>query len=129
MKEVKVELPLSLVESEKERILHEMEQRDMYSADSFDSALERAGKTKEEFLTEATPQAESRVILMLCLRKIAELEELVADEEQVANQMMHILTQYPEEQLKQIDQSRLRKAVEDEILDKMALDFLGTLAK
>ena len=129
MAEISVELPNVLVDSEKERIIQEMEQRASYSGDSFEAALERAGKTREEFLTESTPQAESRVLLMLCLRKIADAEELQPDAGQVSTQMMNILSQYPKEQIEQIDQDRLRLMVEGEMLDKMALDLLATFAE
>lgn len=129
MAEISVELPKVLVDSEKDRLIQEMEQRAAYSGDSFEAALERAGKTREDFLNESTLQAESRVLLMLCLRKIADAEELRPDSGQVSTQMMSILSQYPKEQIEQIDQDRLRLMVEGEMLDKMALDLLATFAE
>jgi len=127
MKEISVEIPTSLIDSEKERIIQEMEQRAVYSGDTFDAALERAGKTREEFLSEATPQAKSRVLLMLTLRKIAEEEALKPDSGQVATQMMNILSQYPQDQIKDIDQDRLRLMIEGEMTDKLTLDFLASI--
>ena len=127
MKEVSLELPEILVEFELERLISEMEQRSMYSGEPLAKALERSGKTMDDLKKDSTPQAESRVILMLILRKIAELEEIYAAEEEVTNQINSILARYSKEKIEQMDLERLKVMVEGEILDKMTLNYLSEL--
>jgi len=127
MKEVKIDLPAVLVDFELERLISEMEQRSMYSGESLEKALERSGKTMDELKKDSTPQAESRVILMLILRKIAELEKIYASEEEITSQVNSILSRYSKEKIEKMDLEKLKVMVEGEILDKMTLNYLSNL--
>jgi trigger factor len=124
---IKVELPDVLVIAERDQIIQEMEQRALYSGNTLDDALAQAGKTREELLEEALPQAESRVKLMLILKEITEEQKFIADEKEVKHRIHHILEKYSEKEQEQIDMERLRIMVTAEITDKMALEYLGNL--
>lgn len=125
--EIKVDLPEILVMGEREQIIKEMEQRALYSGHTLDDALAQAGKTRDELLEEALPQAESRVKLMLLLKAITAEQNFKADEKEVQHRIHHILERYSEKDQKNIDMHRLNTIVESEITDKMALDYLGSL--
>lgn len=125
---IKVELPDVLVISERDKLIQEMEQKALYSGHTLDDALAQAGKTREQLLEEAMPQAESRVKLMLLLRAITEEQNFNVDEKEIEHRINHILEQYPEKEQKNIDMERLNLIVKSEITDKMALDYLGNLA-
>jgi trigger factor len=124
---IKVELPDVLVIAKRDQIIQEMEQRALYSGHTLDDALTQAGKTREELLAEALPQAESRVKLMLILKEITEEQKFIADEKEVKHRIHHILEKYSEKEQEQIDMDRLRIMVSAEITDKMALEYLGNL--
>jgi trigger factor len=124
---IKVELPDVLVISERDKLIQEMEQRALYSGHTLDDALAQAGKTREQLLEEAMPQAESRVKLMLLLRAITEEQNFQVDEKEVEHRIHHILERYSDKDKKNIDMERLNLIVKSEITDKMALDYLGNL--
>jgi trigger factor len=124
---ITVDLPEILVMGEREQIIKEMEQRALYSGHTLDDALAQAGKTRDELLEEALPQAESRVKLMLLLKAITAEQNFKADEKEVHHRIDHILERYSEKDQKNIDMHRLHTIVESEITDKMALDYLGSL--
>jgi trigger factor len=127
MATITTELPDVLVESERDQIIQEMEQRALYSGQSLDDALAQTGKTREALLEEALPQAESRVKLLLILRAITQEQQFVADEKEVSHRIHHILEQYSDKEQKELDMNRLKTMVSGEITDKMALDYLGNL--
>ena len=124
---IKVELPEVLVTAEKDKLIQEMEQRALYSGHTLDDALAQAGKTREQLLEEANPQAESRVKLMLLLKAITSEQKFQADTKEVQHRIHHILERYSDKEKENIDLARLTTLVTAEITDKMALDYLGNL--
>lgn len=124
---IQVELPEVLVTAEKDKLIQEMEQRALYSGHTLDDALNQAGKTREQLLEEANPQAESRVKLMLLLKAITSEQNFQADTKEVQHRIHHILERYSDKEKENIDLARLTTLVTAEITDKMALDYLGNL--
>jgi trigger factor len=124
---IEVELPEVLVTAEKDKLIQEMEQRALYSGHTLDDALTQAGKTREQLLEEANPQAESRVKLMLLLKAITSEQKFQAETKEVQHRMHHILERYSDKDKASIDLERLTTLVAAEITDKMALDYLGNL--
>jgi trigger factor len=124
---IKVELPEVLVTAEKDKLIQEMEQRALYSGHTLDDALAQAGKTREQLLEEANPQAEARVKLMLLLKAITAEQNFQADTKEVQHRIHHILEIYSDKEKENIDLARLTTLVTAEITDKMALDYLGNL--
>lgn len=124
---IKVELPEVLVISERDKIIQEMEQKALYAGHTLDDALAQAGKTREQLLEEATPQAESRVKLMLLLKAITVEQDFKADNQEVQHRIHHILERYSDKDKQNIDLERLTNVVTSEITDKMAIDYLGNL--
>ena len=127
LKKIKVDLPEILVTSERDKLIQEMEQRALYSGHTLDDALVQAGKTREQLLEEANPQAESRVKLMLLLKAITSEQNFQADTKEVQHRIHHILERYSDKEKANIDLDRLTTLVTAEITDKMALDYLGNL--
>ena len=124
---IEVDSPEVLIMAEREQIIKEMEQRALYSGHTLDDALIQAGKTRDELLEEALPQAEARVKLMLLLKAITAEQNFTADEKKVQQRIHHILEQYSQKEQQNIDIQRLTTIIEAEITDKMALDYLGDL--
>ena len=124
---IEVELPEVLVMSERDKLIQEMEQKALYSGHTLDDALSQAGKSRDELLDEAMPQAESRVKLMLLLKAITQQQNFEADEKEVEHRIHHILERYSDKEQQNIDMDRLNLIVKSEITDKMALDYLGNL--
>ena len=124
---IQVELPEVLVISERDKIIQEMEQKALYAGHTLDDALAQAGKTRDQLLEEATPQAESRVKLMLLLKAITVEQDFKADSKEVQHRIHHILERYSDQDKQNIDFERLTTVVTSEITDKMALDYLGDL--
>lgn len=129
LQQVTIDIPQTLLESEQNRIIQEMEQKSQQSGESLDQALERAGKDRDQLKEEVVDQAKSRASLMLILRKIADKEEIQASEERISKEMNGVLSRYSQEDMKNIDTDRLRLMIEGEILDTLTLDFLAGLSK
>ncbi len=128
LEEVEVDLPEVLIERELDQIMSEMEQKASQSGDSLDSYLERQQKTRDDLRSEMRGQAESRVKLMLTLRKIADAEEFQVDDNQVEQRVESVLSQYNEEDKKNIDRGRLKLMVEGELMDQKVIEWLAGLS-
>jgi len=128
LEEIEVEVPEVLIERELDQIMSEMEQKASQSGDSLDGYLERQQKTRDELRSEMRGQAESRVKLMLTLRRIADAEELQVDDTQVEQRVESVLSQYGEEDKKNIDRNRLKLMVEGEIMDQQVIEWLAGLS-
>ena len=105
--ESKMEIPFSLIEQELERMLAEFK----YSINSlgldFDKYLKEINKTFEEIKKDWRGQAEKRVKIALCLRAIADKENIEVSDEEIAERTNQDLKHYPnvEEAKKNIDPS------------------------
>ena len=129
LQQVTIDIPQTLLESEQNRIIQEMEQKAQQSGESLDQTLERVGKDRNTLKEEVVDQAKSRASLMLILRKIADKEDIQASEDQISKEMNGVLARYSQEDIKNIDTDRLRLMIEGEILDTLTLDFLAGLSK
>jgi trigger factor len=129
IKVLEVELPEVLIDSEIENILHDMEHKVSMQGLSMEKYYEIIGKKEEEYKKEIRPNAEEKLKMMLLLSKVADGEEIKADEELVKEEMQSILASYPKEEVQNIDMDRLRALVVGEMTDRMVIDFLTKLTE
>ena len=74
-KNVKVDIPSGMIETETENMLKEVEQRISYQGLKFDQYLQMIGKTKEEVQKEYEPQATEAIKSRLTLEAVIKAEE------------------------------------------------------
>jgi trigger factor len=89
--------PESLIKSEVENMVNEINQNLMYQGMSIQNYLNFTGKTPEEFIEELRPEAEKRVVKRIILRSIAEAEGIVAEAEDVEAELEKLAEVYGKE--------------------------------
>jgi len=117
--EVKVEMPEILIEVELDKILYRMESDITQMGLKFEDYLKHLSKTVEDLRKEFRTDAEKKAKLALVLNKIATDEKIIADSEQVANEVAKILEYY-----KDADPERAKMHAENVLTNEKVFQFL-----
>lgn len=117
--DLKVELPDILIEVELDKILYRMESDITQMGLKFEDYLKHLSKTKEDLRKEFRTDAEKKAKLALVLNKIAEVEKIKADGEQVAREVAQILEHY-----KDADRERAEMHAENVLTNEKVFQFL-----
>ncbi len=117
--DLKVELPEILVEVELDKILYRMESDITQMGLKFEDYLKHLGKTIEDLRKEFRNDAEKKAKLALVLNEIAKNEKIIADPEQVANEVAMILEHY-----KDADPERAKMHAENVLTNEKVFQFL-----
>ncbi len=117
--DVKVEMPEVLVEVELDKILYRMESDITQMGLKFEDYLKHLSKTVEDLRKEFRTDAEKKAKLALVLNKIATDEKIIADPEQVANEVAKILEHY-----KDADPERAQMHAENVLTNEAVFRFL-----
>jgi len=119
IEETKVDLPEILIEIEVEKIIYRMESDITGMGLKFEDYLKHLNKTKEDLKKEFRNDAEKKAKLALVLNKIAEIEKISADKEQVAKEVAMILEHY-----KDADPERAQLHAENVLTNEKVFQFL-----
>jgi trigger factor len=117
--DVKVEMPEILIEVELDKILYRMESDITQMGLKFEDYLKHLNKTVEDLRKEFRTDAEKKAKLALVLNKIASDEKIVADQEQVTNEVAMILEHY-----KDADPERAKMHAENVLTNEKVFQFL-----
>ncbi|MFA5937309.1 MAG: trigger factor [Candidatus Paceibacterota bacterium] len=117
--DLKVEMPEILIEVELDKILYRMESDITQMGLKFEDYLKHLSKTVEDLRKEFRNDAEKKAKLGLILNKIAEDEKIIADPEQVANEVAKILEHY-----KEADPERAKMHAENVLTNEKVFQFL-----
>jgi len=124
--ESKMEIPDSLIEQEVERMLAEFKFSINNIGLDFDRYLKEIKKTIDEIKKEWRIQAEERVRITLCLRAIADKENIQIFEEELTERINQDLKNYPntEEVKKNIDPNALREYTKEVLRNEKVLGLI-----
>ncbi|MFA6520168.1 MAG: trigger factor [Candidatus Paceibacterota bacterium] len=114
-----MELPELLVEIELDKILYRMESDITQMGLKFEDYLKHLNKTVEDLRKEFRTDAEKKAKLALILNEISKVEKIIADEEQVAKEVLAILEHY-----KDADPERARMHAENVLTNEKIFQFL-----
>ena len=117
--DLKVEMPEILIEVELDKILYRMESDITQMGFKFEDYLKHLSKTVPDLRKEFRVDAEKKAKLGLILNKIAEVEKIEADKEQVANEVAKILEHY-----KDADRERAALHAENVLTNEAVFKFL-----
>ncbi|MEK6820559.1 MAG: hypothetical protein AABX71_02500, partial [Nanoarchaeota archaeon] len=117
--ELNGEIPEILIESELEKILYRMESDITQMGLKFEDYLKHINKSIEDLKKEFRVDAEKKAKFSLALNEIAQAEKIEADQEQVANEVAHILEHY-----KDADPERARMHAENVLTNEKVFQFL-----
>ena len=114
-----VEIPQILVDSEVAKILYRMESDITTMGLNFDDYLKHLNKTKEDLKKDFTGDGEKKAKLGLILNEIAKTEKIIANPEEVAKEVAHILEHY-----KDADPTRAEMHAENVLTNELIFQFL-----
>jgi len=119
IEDLKVELPEILIEVELNKIIYRMESDITQMGLKFEDYLKHLGKTIKDLKNEFRNDAEKKAKLGLALNKIAEVEKIFADKEQVEREVAQILEIY-----KDADKERATIHAENVLINEKVFQFL-----
>jgi trigger factor len=114
-----IDTPQILIDLELDKILYRMESDITQMGIKFEDYLKHLNKTIDELRIEFAGDAEKKAKLGLVLNKISELENIVADEEEIAKEVEHILEHY-----KEADPERARMHSQNILTNEKIFQFL-----
>ena len=117
--DLKVEMPEILIEIELNKILYKMESDITQMGLKFEDYLKHLSKTVEDLRKEFRIDAEKKAKLGLILNKIAEVEKIITNQEQVAQEVAQILEHY-----KDADPERAKLHAENVLTNEAVFQFL-----
>jgi FKBP-type peptidyl-prolyl cis-trans isomerase (trigger factor) len=119
LNKTKIDLPRILIESELDKMLHQVKGDIENSGFKFDDYLKHLNKTEEDMKKEWEKEAEKRSKLELILHAIAKQENIKADEAEIKVEMEKVLDMY-----KDADPTRARAYVENVLTNEKIWVFL-----
>ena len=117
--DLKVEMPNILIEAELDKILYRMESDITQMGLKFEDYLKQLNKTVDDLKKEFKVDAEKKAKLSLILNKIAEIEKITADKEQINKEVTRILEYY-----KDSDSLRTKLHEENVLTNEKVFQFL-----
>lgn len=94
IKETKVDVPETLVESEVDNLMHEFEHQIQSMGMTLDDYLNKLKKDKKELRKDWEPQAEKRAIAALVMKELAKVLEIKIESEKIEEEMNKTLQYY-----------------------------------
>ncbi len=122
IEESEIDVPDILVELEIDKILYRMEADITQMGLKFEDYLKHLNKTVDELRGEFKNDGEKRAKLALVLNEISKAEQLLADEEEVAKEVAHILEHY-----KDADPERARLHSQNILTNEKIFQFLENI--
>lgn len=119
IEESEVDVPEILITVELDKILYKMESDITAMGLKFEDYLKHLNKTKENLREDFKNDAEKKAKLSLILNEIAKVEKIVADPEQVAQEVAHLLEHY-----KDADPERAQMHAENVLTNEKIFQFL-----
>jgi trigger factor len=114
-----IPIPDVLVQHEQDKIMGQFKDDVAQAGMEFEQYLQQIGKSEEDLRGEWRNAAERRAKLQLILNKVAAQEDIHPDEQQVQQEVNHLLEQYPE-----ADPERTKVYVQSVLTNEQVLQFL-----
>ena len=129
-KNVKVDIPSGMIETETENMLKEVEQRISYQGLKFDQYLQMIGKTKEEVQKEYEPQATEAIKSRLTLEAVIKAEKIEVADIDVEEKMKEMAKNYGRENDEEfMKNENVINYIKQGLESEKALEFLVKNAK
>jgi trigger factor len=124
------DLPEMLVESELQKMVHELQEQVERQGGKWEDYLTATKKTVESLRVDFREQAERRVKAALLIRQVAKVEQIEADPKQVDEEVASTKQMYAgqEEILKRIDSEDYRDYLKSLQVNKRVVEFLKAKA-
>ena len=128
-KDVKVNIPSGMIETETEDMLKNMESRLSYQGIKLDQYLKLIGKTAEDIKKEYEPQAIETIKSRLMLEAVIKAEKIEASEDEIVEKVKEMAKNYGSKDEELLKNENVRNYIKAGIESEKALDFLVKNAK
>ena len=128
-KDVKVNIPSGMIETETEDMLKNMESRLSYQGIKLDQYLKLIGKTAEDIKKEYEPQAIETIKSRLMLEAVIKAEKIEASEDEIVEKVKEMAKNYGSKDEELLKNENVRNYIKAGIEYEKALDFLVKNAK
>lgn len=127
-KESEMELPDIMVESEVDKMIHELQHDVEHRGMQFDNYLEHIKKTKDDLEKEFQDKAVERVKIAIVMRRIGEAENIKVSDEELTTKITDILMKFDGKK-EDIDQERLHSYAHNVLTNEKVFELLDKLAQ
>ena len=129
-KNVEVEIPSGMIETETENMLKDFETRLSYQGLKLDQYLNIMGKTQDEIKKEYEPQAKEAVKSRLMLEAVIKAEKIEVADDEIEAKMKEMAKNYGKENDEEfMKNENIANYIKEGIKSEKALDFLVKNAK
>ena len=130
-KDIKVDIPSGMIESETEDMLRNIETRLSYQGLKLDQYLQMIGKTTEEVKKEYEPQAIEAIKSRLMLEAVIKAEKIEATDDEIETKMKEMAKNYgkSDDDKEFMQNENVKNYIKSGIESEKALDFLVKNAK
>jgi trigger factor len=122
-----VDIPVIMIENELEAMVRQTEARFSQQGLKFDDFLQYSGKDLEQYKQEIRPNAESNVKTELVLDALAQAENILVSQEELAQEVEKMAEEYgrtKEELMKILEGSGQLQGIEQVLLHRKVIDYL-----
>ena len=124
IKNTPIELPLILIENEKNEMLNEYQQRLTQQGLTLDALLKMSGQTKDQMKEMFNEDAKKRVSLRLILKEICKVENISVSDQDLEDEYLKLSTQYKME-VDKIKEALPKDYFINDLKYQKALDLIG----
>lgn len=124
IKKAEIELPEALIDEEVHHIIHEIKDDISMRGHEFEKFLEQTKTTIDDLKKKYRPEAEKRLKIRLSLQYLIKEEDIKVSNEEIEKEFEKIKANYPPSEHKKIDQEFSSGQLQNQLLNKLALQKL-----
>ena len=124
VKELEVDIPSGMIETEVDNMMRDMEQRMSYQGLKMEQYLKMMNKTEEQFKKEYEPQALDAIKSRLALEVVIKLEKIEATEEEIKAKIEEMAKNYGKEPKELEENANIKEYIKNGIENEKAMEFL-----
>ena len=124
VKELEVDIPSGMIETEVDNMMRDMEQRMSYQGLKMEQYLKMMNKTEEQFKKEYEPQALDAIKSRLAIEVVIKLEKIEATEEEIKAKIEEMAKNYGKEPKELEENANIKEYIKNGIENEKAMEFL-----
>ena len=124
VKELEVDIPSGMIETEVDNMMRDMEQRMSYQGLKMEQYLKMMNKTEEQFKKEYEPQALDAIKSRLALEVVIKSEKIEATDEEIKAKIEEMAKNYGKEPKELEENTNIKEYIKNGIENEKAMEFL-----
>ena len=129
VKELEVDIPSGMIETEVENMMKDMEQRMSYQGLKMEQYLKMMNKTEEQLKKEYEPQAIDAIKSRLAIEVVVKSEKIEATDEEIKSKIEEMAKNYGKEAKELEENENVRNYIKNGIENEKAMEFLVANSK